>query len=103
MDEFLDEVNPTHRGKIERWFTFLARDGPNLPRPYADVLEGKIRELRIPIAHHQYRFLYFFHGRLAVVTHGFLKKTRDVPKEEIERANRYMQDWMRRYGQDGGG
>lgn len=31
-----------------------------------------------------------------VITHGFLKKTRKIPIEEIERAECYMQDFLNR-------
>lgn len=96
VDTFFEEINETHQGKILRWFGYLQAQGPNLPRPYADVLEGNIRELRISIARHQYRFLYFFHGRTIVITHGFLKKTDNVPHAQIERAKRYMADWLHR-------
>ncbi|MBI4064174.1 MAG: type II toxin-antitoxin system RelE/ParE family toxin [Elusimicrobia bacterium] len=103
IDEFFEEINETHQGKILRWFGYLKEQGPNLPRPYADVLEGKIRELRIAISHHQYRFLYFFHGKTIVITHGFLKKTDKVPQVEIERASRYMADWLHCWGREEGG
>lgn len=98
VDEFFEDINETHQGKILKWFGCLGEQGPNLPRPYADILEGKIRELRIAIAHHQYRFLYFFHGKFIVITHGFLKKTDKVPQAEIERAKRYMADWIHCWG-----
>lgn len=40
--------------------------------------------------------LYFFSGKIIVVTHGFLKKSSKVPPEEIERAKRSMNDYMRK-------
>ena len=67
--------------------------GPNLPRPYADVVRGKIRELRVIFASAQYRFLYFFHSKHIIITHGFLKKTDRVPDSEIDRAQRIMADF----------
>ena len=97
-DELLDEIDKKHRAKILKWLEYLEKEGPNLPRPYADVVEGKIRELRVGIAHHEYRLLYFFHHRALVVTHGFLKKTDKVPANEIERAKRCMSDWLERHG-----
>src|SRR5437016_14626255 len=75
VDEFLDKLPLRHRTKILQWFEKLTEYGPNLPRPYADVLDGAIRELRIQFGHHHYRFLYFFHFKNIVLTHGFLKKT----------------------------
>ncbi len=96
IDEFLDGVPEKHRGKVLQWMDQLQRLGPNLPRPYADVLDGPIRELRVQFGHHKYRFLYFFHHKAIVFTHGFLKKTSAVPLEEIERAKRLRMDWLKR-------
>lgn len=71
-------------------------EGPNLPRPYADIVRGKIRELRVSFGSNEYRFLYFFFGKRIIITHGFLKKTDRVPEGEIERAERIMQDFLER-------
>jgi hypothetical protein len=82
-----------------RWLALLEEKGPALPRPYADVLDGPIRELRVGYGHMAIRLLYFFHGnRIIVVAYGFLKKTRAVPVEEILRAHRAHADWLVRYG-----
>lgn len=102
IDEFLDELTELHRAKIMKWLKYLENEGPNLPRPYADTVEGKIRELRISIAHHQYRLLYFFSGKTIVIIHAFLKKTSEVPKREIERARRCMENWLGRFEPKGG-
>ena len=98
MDEFIDTLPERHVGKIHRWIDLLARLGPDLTRPYADLLSGKIRELRIAMEHHQYRLLYFFHGKHVVITHGFVKKTDKIPQKEIERAQAYRKDWELRKG-----
>ena len=94
--EFLDELPLKVRGKVAKWLELLEQEGPNLPRPYADVVRGKIRELRVIFGGLHYRFLYFFHGKRIVVTHGFVKKTAAVPEEEIARAQRFMSDFYRR-------
>ncbi|MBI5239610.1 MAG: type II toxin-antitoxin system RelE/ParE family toxin [Elusimicrobia bacterium] len=85
-----------HEAKAQKFLHLLEERGPSLPRPYADALRGKIRELVVDIQHHGYRFLYFFSGRTIVMTHGFLKKTQQTPVEEISRAEKYMDDWLRR-------
>ena len=97
LDDFLDTLLPKVRAKIMKWLQMLERQGPNLPRPYADVLKGKIRELRIGFGSNHYRFLYFFYGKKIVVTQGFLKKTDQVPLKEIEQADQLRQDFLRRY------
>ena len=97
VDEFLNILQPKVRGKVEKWIEKLEEYGPNLPRPYADVVRGKIRELRIVFGSNHYRFLYFFLGRKIVITHGFVKKTDKLSEREIERAERIMSDFLDRY------
>lgn len=96
-DEFLDTLSPKIRAKLEKWIEKLEQEGPNLPRPYADVLKGKIRELRLVFQSNYYRFLYFFFGKTIVMTHGFLKKTDKVPPGEIEKAEKVRQDFLQRH------
>lgn len=97
-DEFLDKMQPKVRAKVEKWMVKLEEEGPNLPRPFADVVRGKIRELRMRFGSNYYRFLYFFFGKKIIVTHGFLKKTDKIPPGEINRAQRMMQDYLQRHG-----
>lgn len=80
--------------KTAAWLGLLQEKGPNLQRPYADVLEGPIRELRVSFGRLEIRILYFIYGKSIVLTHGFLKKTQKVPMEEIEMAKRYRNNWL---------
>src|SRR5687767_9815334 len=67
------------RIRIER----LANLGNELRRPESDYLRDGIYELRVGLRGINYRILYFFHERSAVVlTHG-LTKERMVPPKEI--------------------
>jgi len=94
MDEFLDGLTVKVRAKLMKWIQKLEEMGPDLPRPYADTVRGKIRELRLVFASDQYRCLYFFDGRKIVLTHGFIKKTCKVPENEIERAENMMREYF---------
>ena len=70
------------RAKLVR----LAALGRELRRPEADLLRDGIYELRVSLSHINYRLLYFFSGKDAVVvSHGFTKGTK-VPAGEIELA-----------------
>jgi phage-related protein len=70
------------RVKIER----LKSQGHELRRPEADYLRDDIYELRIGLEGINYRILYFFHGtKIAVLSHGLVKK-RVVPPKEINKA-----------------
>lgn len=94
--DFLSDLGSRVSGKVTRWLALLEREGPNLPRPYADAVRGKVRELRVSFGGMHYRFLYFFYGNQIVVTHGFVKKTAAIPESEIARAERFMTDFYRR-------
>ncbi len=74
VQSFFDELAAKPRGKVLRFVSHLASLGPDLPRPYADTLRDKIRELRVPF------------GRLQI----------RVLAEEIDRAVRRMEDWLSR-------
>ena len=91
--DFLSSLPLKVRVKILKWIEKLEEYGPDLPRPYADIVSGKIRELRIVFASAQYRLLYFFYGKYIIITHGFIKKTDEVPDNELEKAQNLMRDF----------
>lgn len=65
----------------------LADEGHRARRPLVDYLDEDIWELRIALSGNQYRILYFFYGKKAIVlTGGFLKKVNKVPLKEIRKA-----------------
>ena len=56
-----------------------------------------ILELRIPTDEKNIRILYFFFiGKKAVLTHGIIKKTRETPEKEIEKAIKYKKEYMKK-------
>ena len=80
------------RSSAGRGSGLLADQGHQLRRPAADYLRDGIYELRATAGRIQYRMLYFFHGRQAVViSHGITKQESAVPPIEIERARRRRQ------------
>jgi len=97
--EFLASLPTKDRAKVAAWIDLLEEKGPRLGRPYVAKLEAGIYELRVRVSTLRYRILYFFWtGQRIVLTHGFVKKRGPVPASEIERAKRYRQDWLERYG-----
>jgi phage-related protein len=68
------------RAKLER----LKELGYELRRPEADRLRDGIYELRIGLRHINYRLLYFFSGKDAVVVSHGLTKEAKVPASEID-------------------
>ena len=97
VEEFLNSLQVNARAKVVKWLELLEEKGPNLPRPYADILRGKIRELRVSYGNLEIRLLYFFwKDKIIIVTHGFLKKERQIDSSEIERAINYMNEFILR-------
>ena len=70
-----------------------------LPASYFKKLHGseEIWECRIQLGSAAYRVFCFFAGRAVVVlTHGLRKKAQKTPRREIERAEDYRSDYLRR-------
>ena len=82
--------------RIER----LTAMGHDLRRPEADFLRDGIYELRVTLQGVQYRMFYFFHESRAVLTHGLIKRQREVPPREIDLATacraQYEKDPLKR-------
>ena len=62
-------------------------DGPELREPHSKHIEDGIFELRAKQGSDISRVLYFFFvGRKAILTNGYVKKTMKTPKDQIELA-----------------
>jgi len=97
VQDFLNELDEKAQAKVLKVLELLAEQGPNLPRPYADVVRGKIRELRIKLSSNQYRILYFFFiNKEIILLHGFRKKSQQIDDREIIIAELRMNDWIQR-------
>ena len=98
VEEFIRSQKTRQRAKILNWIELLENSGPQLPRPYADLLTDGIHELRIKVSGDQLRILYFFcYGDFIVLTHSFVKHTDRVRPAEIIRAQRYRDDFINRH------
>ncbi len=54
-------------------------------------------ELRIKFSNDIARIFYFTHyNQEIILLNGFIKKTMKTPKRELDRAKRYMDDFIRR-------
>ena len=65
-------------------------------------LDSEIWEFRTKYLNQQHRLLAFWDKRdskkiLVICTHGFIKKTQKVPKQEIEKARKLMRQYFETY------
>lgn len=98
VEDFLDSLDNLELAKVLSWLSLLEEKGALLPRPYADLLEDGIHELRIKISGQQERMLYFFcYQNIIVLTHHFTKNTDKVPKSEIKKAKNFRSDFLGRF------
>ena len=98
VQEFIDSRNRRDQAKILSWIAHLEERGPPLPRPYADLLEDGVHELRVSLSGDPVRVLYFFCYRsLIVLTHAFAKRTGRVPRTQITRTLIAREDFVGRY------
>lgn len=96
--DFIDSRSKRNQAKVMSLISFLEEMGPILPRPYADLLEDGIHELRIKLSGEQIRILYFFcYKDFIILTHAFNKTTDIVPEPEIKKAKKYRKDFLKRF------
>ena len=98
IEKFIQSRKTVNKSKILSLLSILEEKGPNLPRPYADLLEDGIHELRIRLSGDQIRVLYFFcYKDFIILTHAFNKTSNKVPKKEINYAKKLKEDFLNRF------
>ena len=98
VKEYIDGLSLNEQIKTMAFISLLEEKGPSLPRPYADLLEDGIHELRIKLKGAQGRVLYFFCYRdIIVLTNAFDKHTAKVPRAEIKLAKERRADFLGRH------
>jgi phage-related protein len=89
-------------GKVAQkilWVLRLLEELEFIPASYFTKLAGtdEIWECRISFAANSYRILCFVYGKSSIVlTHGFIKKTKKTPRNEIGRAETCKRDYKER-------
>ena len=98
--EFLNNLPAKHHAKALRDIDVLEQYGTALTLPHVKHIKDKLWELRIKSASDISRIFYFVPvGKNIVLLHGFIKKSQKTPNSEIEKANKYLDDYQRRNGQ----
>lgn len=91
VEEEINGFPVPDQAKVYAYIAMLEKVGCRLGVPFVKPIDGKLKELRIPIVPGQYRVFFFFHkGEDFYLLHGFLKKTQKTPPKEIETAKRRM-------------
>ncbi len=84
--------------KIVAYFDLLEEMGTRVGEPVTKHLDGDIWELR-PLKH---RFLYaYYENGKFIILHHFIKKSKKLPKRELEQAKRKLKNWLERVNGNG--
>ncbi len=81
-----------HQAKTLALIKMLEQEGPNLPFPYSSQVRGKLRELRTQQGKDKLRILYFGDARrVFILLHGIVKRSAQLPLEDIRIAEARME------------
>ena len=97
MQDFLDSLPGKVAQKVT-WVLKLLEDLHIIPSTDFKKLTGTegIWECRIQFGSNAYRIFCFFINSIVILTHGFVKKSQKTPVHEIERAEAYRRDFLKR-------
>ena len=97
VQEFIDSLPGKVAQKIV-WVLGLLEDMDIVPALYFKKLGGTedIWECRIQFGSNAYRIFCFFMNNSVVLTRGCVKKSQKSPAGEIERAEAYRRDFLKR-------
>jgi phage-related protein len=94
VQDFLDSLPGKVAQKVA-WVLSLLEDLEVVPSTYFKKLE--IWECRVQFASNAYRiFCFFEENSVVILTHGYTKKTQKTSQQEIERAEAYRSDYLKR-------
>lgn len=95
--DYIKSLDGKLKSKTMRSVELLRTKGHLIGEPESKHLEDGIFEVRTTMGNNTSRILFFFCvGDVAVLTHGFVKKTQRTPRREIARAKRYREDYRAR-------
>jgi len=99
VNDFIDQLPSERQEEIDHTISLLNRLSPNdppLPFPHSSQVDGQLRELRCHYGRDLYRILYRRSRNLFVLLHIVEKRTKALPRAEIDVANERWADFQRR-------
>ena len=100
VEEFIKVLESKTKAKVLARIEFLEERWQELRRPYIDSLEEGLYELRVIFSGNQVRVIYAYMFKdYIVLLHGIIKKTKEVPREDMLKAKDRMNDFRLRYNE----
>ncbi|MBI4281639.1 type II toxin-antitoxin system RelE/ParE family toxin, partial [Candidatus Uhrbacteria bacterium] len=83
IKQFIRGLAMPTSAKIFRTLELLERFGHMLSMPHSKHITGRLFELRVRGVQ-EVRLIYTFRKGMAVILHGFFKKSNKIPRKEID-------------------
>lgn len=97
VEDWISSLGPGPRSTVLSLVGRLEREGVDLRKPFVEHLGGGLWELRARDGDGIYRVIYFhWKGRTFGLLHGFTKKTRKTPANELAIAKARHATWLAR-------
>lgn len=99
VNDVIDALPPERQEEIDFTISLLNRlksSDPPLPFPYSSQIDGQLRELRCHYGRDLYRILYRRSRNLFVLLHIFEKRSKALPRADIDLAKRRWADFEER-------
>ena len=98
VEEFINDLEFKTKAKVLARIEFLEERWQELRRPYVDTLKEGLYELRVIFSGNQVRVIYAYMFKdYIILLHGIIKKTKEVPQEDMLKAKNRMNDFQMRY------
>jgi phage-related protein len=93
--DWYETLDDKTKAKLIWTFQLLETNGIEVGMPYIKPLEDKLYEVRAEVNRNAIRVIYFLYTeRRFILLHGFHKKTQKTPKKELEKAKKYLEDFL---------
>ncbi len=100
VEEFIKYLEVKARAKVLARIEFLEGHWQEARRPYVDILEDGLYEIRVIFSGNHVRVIYAYMFKdFIVLLHGFVKKTKEVPQNDMLKAKNRMNDFQMRYNE----
>jgi phage-related protein len=93
--DWYETLDDKTKAKLIWTFQLLETNGIEVGMPYIKPLEDKLYEVRAEVNRNAIRVIYFLYTeRRFILLHGFHKKTQKTPRKELEKAKKYLEDFL---------
>ena len=86
--EFIESLDKIRKARVDRIYYLFEEYGINLPSKYLKKLDKEIWELRPG----DIRLFLGIKGRTGIIVHGIFKKTKKIPRQDLELARKRIKE-----------